>query len=62
MSEANGMARDARELVLERIRQDTRFVLATHESVDGDALGSLVGMQGLLRALGKDSLMCMAPS
>lgn len=53
---------DARELVLQRIREDTRFVLATHESVDGDALGSLVGMQGLLSALGKDSLMFMASS
>jgi phosphoesterase RecJ-like protein len=51
------MSPDARELVLQRIRSDTRFVLATHESVDGDALGSLVGMQGLLSALGKDSLM-----
>jgi phosphoesterase RecJ-like protein len=50
---------DARQLVLQRIRSDTRFVLATHESVDGDALGSLVGMQGLLSALGKDSLMFM---
>ncbi len=57
---ANGT--DARELVLQRIREDTRFVLATHESVDGDALGSLVGMQGLLSALGKDSLMFMASS
>jgi phosphoesterase RecJ-like protein len=62
VSEGDGMARDPRELVLERIREDTRFVLATHESVDGDALGSLVGMQGLLSALGKDSLMFMAPS
>jgi phosphoesterase RecJ-like protein len=62
VSEGNGMAHDAREQVLERIRQDARFVLATHESVDGDALGSLVGMQGLLSALGKDSLMFMAPS
>jgi phosphoesterase RecJ-like protein len=56
------MASDPRELVLERIREDTRFVLATHESADGDALGSLVGMQGLLSALGKDSLMFMAAS
>jgi phosphoesterase RecJ-like protein len=62
VSERNGMARDTREQVLERIREDTRFVLATHESVDGDALGSLVGMQGVLSALGKDSLMFMAPS
>ncbi|HUN79155.1 MAG TPA: DHH family phosphoesterase [Solirubrobacteraceae bacterium] len=60
MSE-NG-ARGARELVLERIREDSRFVLATHENVDGDALGSLLGMHGLLRALGKDALMFMADS
>jgi bifunctional oligoribonuclease and PAP phosphatase NrnA len=50
-----------RELVLERIREDSRFVLAAHESPDGDALGSLVGMQGLLSALGKDSMMFIAP-
>jgi phosphoesterase RecJ-like protein len=49
-----------RELVLERIREDTRFVLATHEKPDGDALGSLVGMQGLLTALGKESAMFIA--
>lgn len=52
----------ARELVLERIRGDSRFVLATHENVDGDALGSLLGMHGLLRTLGKDALMFMADS
>jgi bifunctional oligoribonuclease and PAP phosphatase NrnA len=51
-----------RELVLERIREDTQFVLATHENPDGDALGSLVAMQGLLSALGKDSLMFIAAS
>jgi phosphoesterase RecJ-like protein len=50
-----------RERVLERIREDSRFVLAAHERPDGDALGSLVGMQGLLSALGKDSLMFIAP-
>ncbi len=49
-----------RGLVLERIREDSRFVLATHENVDGDAIGSLVAMQGLLSALGKDSLMFIA--
>ena len=38
----------------------TRFVLAAHEDPDGDALGSLVGMQGLLTALGKDSVMFIA--
>jgi bifunctional oligoribonuclease and PAP phosphatase NrnA len=50
-----------RELVLERIREDSRFVLAAHENPDGDALGSLVGMQGLLSTLGKDSVMFVAP-
>jgi bifunctional oligoribonuclease and PAP phosphatase NrnA len=50
-----------RERVLERIREDARFVLATHENPDGDALGSMVGMQGLLAALGKDSAMFIAP-
>jgi len=49
-----------RERVLERICADSRFVLAAHESPDGDALGSLVGMQGLLSALGKDSQMFIA--
>jgi len=50
-----------RARVLERIRADSRFVLATHEHPDGDALGSLVGMQELLLALGKDSVMFIAP-
>jgi phosphoesterase RecJ-like protein len=49
-----------RERVLERIREDSRFVLAAHEGPDGDALGSLVGMQGLLSALGKDSQLFIA--
>jgi phosphoesterase RecJ-like protein len=51
-----------RELLLERIRTDTSFVVATHENPDGDALGSLLGMHGLLTALGKRSEMFIAPS
>ncbi len=58
MSENGG---PVREQVLARIREDSRFVLAAHENPDGDALGSLVGMQGLLSALGKDSVMFIAP-
>ncbi len=50
-----------RELVLARIREDEHFVLATHENPDGDALGSLVAMQGLLSALGKDTIMFISP-
>jgi phosphoesterase RecJ-like protein len=51
-----------RELVLERVRGDSAFVVATHENPDGDALGSLIGMHGLLTALGKDSVMFIAGS
>jgi phosphoesterase RecJ-like protein len=47
----------SREQVLEAVRSSERFVLVTHENPDGDALGSLVGMQGILRSLGKDSVM-----
>jgi bifunctional oligoribonuclease and PAP phosphatase NrnA len=52
---------DTRQAVLARLREDERFVLAAHERPDGDALGSLVAMQGLLSALGKDSLMYISP-
>jgi phosphoesterase RecJ-like protein len=50
-----------RAQVLARIREDSHFVLATHESPDGDALGSLVGMHGLLTELGKHAEMFIAP-
>ena len=50
-----------REQVLERLREDRRFVLATHEHPDGDAIGSLVAMHELLGALGKDALMYVSP-
>jgi phosphoesterase RecJ-like protein len=59
MSLANG-ARGSREDVLEEIRSAGRFLLVTHEHPDGDALGSLVAMQGVLTALGKESVMFMA--
>ncbi len=49
----------SRVLVLEELRGAERFILVTHENPDGDALGSLVGMHGVLRALDKDSVMFM---
>jgi phosphoesterase RecJ-like protein len=52
---------DTRQQVLDEIRAADKFVLVTHENPDGDALGSLVGMHGVLQALGKDSVMFMAP-
>jgi bifunctional oligoribonuclease and PAP phosphatase NrnA len=51
----------SREEVLDAIREAGRFLLVTHENPDGDALGSLVAMQGVLKLLGKDSLMFIAP-
>ena len=47
----------AREQVLDAIRGADRFLLVTHENPDGDALGSLVAMHGVLQLLGKDALM-----
>src|ERR1700730_18600104 len=47
----------AREAVLEEIRKADRFILVSHEHPDGDALGSLIAMQEILTALGKDSVM-----
>jgi phosphoesterase RecJ-like protein len=59
VSTHNG-ARSARELVLDELRDGERFVLATHEHPDGDALGSLAAMQQVLCALGKDAVSYMA--
>jgi phosphoesterase RecJ-like protein len=52
-----GPTADTRAEVLDAIRDGEHFVLVTHENPDGDALGSLVAMQGVMGALGKDSLM-----
>jgi phosphoesterase RecJ-like protein len=58
---SDSIADATRELVLARIREDQRFVLATHENPDGDALGSLVAMHGVLSALGKETAMFVSP-
>lgn len=42
------------------VRENQKFLLTTHEGPDGDALGSLLGMQKLLESLGKDSVMFLA--
>jgi bifunctional oligoribonuclease and PAP phosphatase NrnA len=56
-----GSAVDSRTQVLSELRDRERFLLVTHENPDGDALGSLMAMHGILGALGKDSLMYMSP-
>lgn len=55
-----GTTQGTRAEVLGAIRDGEHFLLVTHENPDGDALGSLVAMQGVMRALGKDSLMFIA--
>jgi phosphoesterase RecJ-like protein len=46
-----------RDAVLDELRAATKLIVVTHENPDGDALGSLIAMQQLLTALGKDSVM-----
>jgi phosphoesterase RecJ-like protein len=48
------------EAVAEEIRSADRFLLTTHENPDGDALGSLLAVNHILAALGKDSVMFLA--
>jgi phosphoesterase RecJ-like protein len=55
------LAVSTREQVLAEIRAAERFVVISHEHPDGDALGSLVAMQWVLRALGKDSVIVIPP-
>jgi phosphoesterase RecJ-like protein len=45
------------DAVVEELRSANKFLLTTHENPDGDALGSLLGMHGVLKQLGKDSVM-----
>ena len=47
--------------MLDELRGATKLMVVTHENPDGDALGSLIAMQRILTALGKDSLMFVAP-
>ena len=43
--------------MLDELRAAQQLIVVAHENPDGDALGSLIGMQGALTALGKDCLM-----
>jgi phosphoesterase RecJ-like protein len=49
-----------REQILAELSLGEKFLLTTHENPDGDALGSLLAMQGLLELMGKDSIMFMS--
>ena len=45
--------------VVDALREHDRFVVTSHDSPDGDALGSLLAMQLGLESLGKDSVMVL---
>jgi bifunctional oligoribonuclease and PAP phosphatase NrnA len=49
------------EQVVGELRAADKLLLTTHENPDGDALGSLLAMHGILTQLGKDSVMYMSP-
>jgi bifunctional oligoribonuclease and PAP phosphatase NrnA len=49
--------RSFRDAMLDDLRAARKLIVVTHENPDGDALGSLVAMQGILTELGKDSLI-----
>src|SRR5258705_9315305 len=60
MSEQTATVASDLDAVVEELRSADRFLLTTHEGPDGDALGSLLAMHEVLRALGKDSVMFLA--
>jgi phosphoesterase RecJ-like protein len=60
MTKASELVASDLDQVVEQIRAGDRFLLTTHENPDGDALGSLLAMQRILEALGKDSVMFLA--
>lgn len=45
--------------VLEELKGADSFLLTTHEHSDGDAVGSLLGLARLLRAMGKEHIHCV---
>jgi phosphoesterase RecJ-like protein len=46
--------------IADALRSHDRFLVVTHESPDGDALGSLLATTLALRSLGKDAVMYLA--
>ncbi|MGH3049907.1 MAG: DHH family phosphoesterase, partial [Gaiellaceae bacterium] len=46
--------------IADALRAHERFLVVTHESPDGDALGSLLAATLALRSLGKDAVMYLA--
>src|SRR5438067_5192683 len=53
----DGGAGATRDEVLAELRSADKLIVVTHENLDGDALGSLIAMQEILVAQGRDCLM-----
>jgi phosphoesterase RecJ-like protein len=49
-----------RDEIVTELRTGDKFLVTTHENPDGDALGSLLAMHEILKAMGKDSVMFMS--
>ena len=60
MSSVSNGQRSALEQAVQALRAADKLVVVTHENPDGDALGSLIAMQGILSAIGKDCVMFIA--
>ncbi|HEX6712947.1 MAG TPA: bifunctional oligoribonuclease/PAP phosphatase NrnA [Thermoleophilaceae bacterium] len=52
----------ALDAIVEELQQASKLLVTTHENPDGDALGSLLAFDEMMRALGKDSVMFMSAS
>jgi bifunctional oligoribonuclease and PAP phosphatase NrnA len=52
----------ALDAIVEELQQAGKMLVTTHENPDGDALGSLLAFDEMMRALGKDSYMFMSAS
>jgi phosphoesterase RecJ-like protein len=52
----------ALDAIVEELQQAGKLLVTTHENPDGDALGSLLAFDEMMRALGKDSVMFMSAS
>jgi bifunctional oligoribonuclease and PAP phosphatase NrnA len=52
----------ALDAIVEELQQASKMLVTTHENPDGDALGSLLAFDMMMRALGKDIVMFMSAS
>jgi phosphoesterase RecJ-like protein len=50
------------DAIVEELQQAGKMLITTHENPDGDALGSLLAFDEMMRTLGKDTYMFMSAS